>query len=161
MQQTQQEILQFLMNLQAKQAKEPSPTIEPANWWSIQGVTPTTNADNLSAIGRQLVSTIEEPATFMTSAEIEIMLRKENEKASTSTVGPDLNPPYPAEILTNLIQLDTLFLNFTNSTEVRGTLMSTLWILLTLREETATLKSCAWESSPSLEHTMHTRITWT
>lgn len=40
------------------------------------------------------------------------MLKKEKEKASTSTIGLDLKPPYLLEVAENLILLDFLYHNF-------------------------------------------------
>lgn len=65
------------------QAKEPTSTTKPAVDGPVQGVTPTTNTDNLFAAARQLASTTKE-LTFMTKSKVEAMLKKVNEKASTA-----------------------------------------------------------------------------
>lgn len=51
------------------------------------------NAHNLSA-GRGSTSGNKEPTVFMTHSELEVMLRREKEKAYVSSVYLDLKPPY-------------------------------------------------------------------
>lgn len=62
------------------------------------GVTPSTNVDNLSAVGRWAASTKETPIAFMTIFGVEVMLRKEKkkekEKASPFMINLNLKPPY-------------------------------------------------------------------
>lgn len=61
------------------------------------GVTPSTNVDNLSAVGRWVASTKETPIAFMTIFGVEVMLRKEKkekEKASPFMINLNLKPPY-------------------------------------------------------------------
>lgn len=59
--QTQQQILQFLTNIQANQAKEPTQAAESIIDDLMQGVTPITHADNLSTVGKRPMSIAEGP----------------------------------------------------------------------------------------------------
>lgn len=84
---TQQQILESFVYLQAKQVKEPSFAKE-------QVIMPASNADNLFVQVGDPVSTMVEPTTFMTRAEVEATLReKEKEKAFVIDVKIDRQPP--------------------------------------------------------------------
>lgn len=54
------------MNAQMNHAKEPSPVAELIVDVPVHGVTPTTNANNLSAVCRESKSTIEESVAIFT-----------------------------------------------------------------------------------------------
>lgn len=59
------------------QAKESTPAVEPV----IDNLCrESTNIDEFSTASRQPTTTTEEPLIFMTTSEVEIMLRRENEK---------------------------------------------------------------------------------
>lgn len=96
----QHKFLQFLINSSPNQAKEPSLTMELAIYYHLQHVTPPTNADNLSAAGMQPMND-SRSNNHHDSSKIKAMLRKAKGKASTSTSGLGLKPPYPVEIATN------------------------------------------------------------
>lgn len=64
----------------------------------VKGVTPATNDDNLSSVGRRPVSATEEPVVLIPRSEMEAMLGKEKEKASVSLIYLDLKPSYDAEV---------------------------------------------------------------
>lgn len=64
----------------------------------LQGAMLATNIGNNSVISRQQTSTPEEPA-FMTRVEVEVMLKKEQEKASASTISLALKPPCLVEVV--------------------------------------------------------------
>lgn len=64
----------------------------------VQGVTPSINVDNLSAVGRRPINTSEELMVFMTKFEIESVLKKEKEKASVSSICLDLKHQYALDV---------------------------------------------------------------
>lgn len=49
--------------------------------------TPVTNADKHSVIERRSATTSKEPAASMTKAEVKVVLKREKQKACTSTLG--------------------------------------------------------------------------
>lgn len=63
----------------------------------LQGAMLATNIENNSAISRQQTSTSEDQPSI-TRGEVEVMLKKEQEKASASTISLDLKPPYLVEV---------------------------------------------------------------
>lgn len=78
----------------------PTPTllsVEPILDERIQGVT-LVNTDNLSA-ARRPTNLAEELTVFMTRVEVETVLRREKEKASSTTAYLNLKPSSPAEIV--------------------------------------------------------------
>lgn len=84
------------LSSQANQAT-PTPNGETAIW-STAGCNTLTNVDSISITGRRPVNTAGEPQAFMTRTYVEAMLRKEQEKASTSKSDLDLKQPYRAGI---------------------------------------------------------------
>lgn len=59
------------------------------------------NVDNLFVIGRRPISATEEP-TFMTRFQVEVMLKREKEKAIVSLIYLDLQPPNAAVVAMKL-----------------------------------------------------------
>lgn len=51
------------------------------------------NVDNLSATGKEPTRTLEEPTVFMIRSEVEVM-RRENERASVSSIFMNQKPPF-------------------------------------------------------------------
>lgn len=62
------------------------------NWWDCEGGMPV-NVDNLSATGKEPTRTLEEPTVFMIRSEVEVM-RRENERASVSSIFMNQKPPF-------------------------------------------------------------------
>lgn len=65
----------------------------------MQGVTRATNADNLSAAGRQAVTLAEGPVAFMIRLEVRAILRKEKQKAFMASICFDLKRLYAIEVV--------------------------------------------------------------
>lgn len=80
-----------------------------------QGIT-AANADNLYVADRRPVSPVEEPTTFMTR-EVEVMLKREKEKALVSLVCLDLKPPLAVKSWESHIQWGTLLQSSRSSME--------------------------------------------
>lgn len=62
------------------QAKKPTLAVELIVDDILQGVTPTSNAENLSNTSRRSVSVIEERIVFMTRYIVDAMLKKEKKR---------------------------------------------------------------------------------
>lgn len=85
-----------------KQTKEPSPIGEPIIHDLLQGTTSTTIV-GITPRREATGGYAKELEALMTRAEVEAMLEREKEKASISTFGLDLQPPYLLEVMGNLI----------------------------------------------------------
>lgn len=88
-------------------AKVPTPAAKPVADEPMQGATPV-NGDKFFANGRRPASMTKEPIDFMANSKVKVMLRREKEKASLSSICLDQKPPFAGEVATNPYQVGYL-----------------------------------------------------
>lgn len=123
------------------------PIIEPIVDEAVQEVTPA-NANNSTAAKRP-VTQLEEPSLYLINVEIEVMFKKELDRAATAPKALDLKPPHLGKVAEKEFPAEYKVLKFQKFKGRKGNTKEHVAYFLDSMEGTRKIKSFVFESSLS------------